>query len=499
MTRTRTALPFRFSAWLGSAIILLGGGVGAVGIPAQASVPAASSESSQPVYPSASPSDEEEDDESILIPTVTSQEGKFYLAVTDAAIDNVDSEKIMNEVRAAVDDQHAKILLGVDQKPNNLKGAGQLVRGMLLFGDTDALSDDWLEDRKTQGYVGAGWIVIGVMLPEKPGGEVEVSVDPGRNVSEVDPGSKQEIVDAGKEQFAAGNYTEGISAVALSSTQELDAPLDQKISLSIALGFLAVIALAIVFVALRSKRRKAQQVAIEQLGKDSERWENSIQRHLKKLRDSKMERIETTQNLSSSRAIGEVQSQREQALHEGPGTSEVHTDENSTEQLSPTQARALEQKAEELRLLSRAVEVSNSLTGGPRAALPIWNQIISKHQEGIELLVAFLDGSGTSQLEVSRAARTIIVTHTDELEQLRALTKEKSATQSALPLLQDFWVLRDELENVLASCLNEAASGPARLEPKLAAKIRGLLTNSEVQDDDPISVLRRFVPESRGN
>ncbi|MEG0214510.1 MAG: hypothetical protein RR679_16130, partial [Glutamicibacter sp.] len=124
--------------------VCLGLGLGAGSIPSLTSAQAAQLEapSPAPVYPSATPGGDSEDEGTVRIPSVSSQEGNFYLAVTDAALDDVDSERIMDQVRAAVDGQDAKILLGVDQEPNNLKGAGQLVRGMLMFGDSDALSDD---------------------------------------------------------------------------------------------------------------------------------------------------------------------------------------------------------------------------------------------------------------------------------------------------------------------------------------------------------------------
>ncbi|MCZ4149732.1 hypothetical protein BZG21_35605, partial [Escherichia coli] len=114
-------------ACLLAAVVL---GLGTATVPAHASAAATESEAPAPVYPSATPSDGAEDEGTVLIPSVTSQEGNFYLAVTDAALDDVDSERIMDQVRQAVGEQDAKILLGVDQEPNNLKGAAQLVRGM---------------------------------------------------------------------------------------------------------------------------------------------------------------------------------------------------------------------------------------------------------------------------------------------------------------------------------------------------------------------------------
>ena len=104
MTRTSLEKSLRRAVSVACTVALAGTlSLGAPSHPAQGAIQATTMQSSEPVYPSASPNSESEDEDTILIPSVTSQEGKMYLAVTDTAIDDVDSQKIMDAVREAVD------------------------------------------------------------------------------------------------------------------------------------------------------------------------------------------------------------------------------------------------------------------------------------------------------------------------------------------------------------------------------------------------------------
>jgi len=473
--------------------------LGLAGEPAQGALLVSSAESSEPVYPSASPSSESEDQDSILIPSVTSQEGKFYLAVSDAAIDDIDSQKIMDAVREAVDGQNAKILLGVDKKPNNLKGASQLVRGMLLFGDSDAMSDDWLENGKTKGYVGEGWIAIGVMLPETVGGETEVYVDPGRNVKETETGSKDRILEAGATDFAAGNYTSGISAVAVSATENLRTPMDKKIVISIVVGVLALIVAVIVFFALRQKRRLALKIAAQKRTNQAEGWESTIRQDLNALRRIPTNRFGVAEKYRSSRALQAIQLEKERVLAEQDGAENTLILSGDEPHISQAQAQRLEQEAEHLALLRRAVELSRALSGTQNNSVKSWNQIIEQHRGGLELLVQFLDLDGASQLEVSRGIRTALVTHTDALDQLRQRTKSSSDSVQAGELLEELWVLREELDSLIDSALTQSGKARVKLDAKLQAQLAAFLPAAGAKPNDPLSVLRAFAPESGKN
>ncbi|WP_349930598.1 hypothetical protein ABNP34_13780 [Glutamicibacter mishrai] len=469
-------------------------GLSAPSIPAQGATASTTAESSEPVYPSASPNSESEDDDTILIPSVTSQEGKMYLAVTDTAIDDVDSQKIMDAVREAVDGQNAKILLGVDKKPNNLKGASQLVRGMLMFGDSDALSDDWLENGKTKGYVGEGWIAVGVMLPESPDGEVEVFVDPGRNVRETETGSKDKILDAGTKHFEAGDYTAGISAVAISTTENLRAPLDKKIAMGIVFGVLLLIVAVLVFVGLRQKRRKEVQAAAKKRLKQAEGWEASIQKDLNALRRTPTTAVDTQASNRSTRTLKEIQVQRELALAENGAVGADVQDAIVEGNISEKQARQLEGQAEHLGLLRRAVELARSLSGTAGNSVKSWNQIIEQHRGGLQLLVQLIDHDGAAGLQVVPQIRTAIVTHTDALDQMHERAKAKPGLQAAAQLLEDLWVLRDELDSLIDLALSQAEAAQIKVDAKLEEQLFAFLPREGAKPNDPISVLRVFAP-----
>lgn len=495
MTRTSLEKSLRRAVSVACTVALAGTlSLGAPSHPAQGAIQGTTMQSSEPVYPSASPNSESEDDDTILIPSVTSQEGKMYLAVTDTAIDDVDSQKIMDTVREAVDGQNAKILLGVDKKPNNLKGASQLVRGMLMFGDSDALSDDWLENGKTKGYVGEGWIAVGVMLPESPDGEVEVFVDPGRNVRETETGSKDKILDAGTKHFEAGDYTAGISAVAISTTENLRAPLDKKIAMGIVFGVLLLIVAVLVFVGLRQKRRKDVQAAAKKRLKQAEGWEASIQKDLNALRRTPTTAVDTQASNRSTRTLKEIQVQRELALAENGAVGADVQDAIVEGNISEKQARQLEGQAEHLGLLRRAVELARSLSGTAGNSVKSWNQIIEQHRGGLQLLVQLIDHDGAAGLQVVPQIRTAIVTHTDALDQMHERAKAKPGLQAAAQLLEDLWVLRDELDSLIDLALSQAEAAQIKVDAKLEDQLFAFLPREGAKPNDPISVLRVFAP-----
>ncbi|MGP9529395.1 hypothetical protein [Glutamicibacter sp. AOP5-A2-18] len=493
MTRTSLEKSLRRAVSVACTVALAGTlSLGAPSHPAQGAIQATTMQSSEPVYPSASPNSESEDEDTILIPSVTSQEGKMYLAVTDTAIDDVDSQKIMDAVREAVDGQNAKILLGVDKKPNNLKGASQLVRGMLMFGDSDAMSDDWLENGKTKGYVGEGWIAVGVMLPESPDGEVEVFVDPGRNVRETETGSKDKILDAGTRYFEAGDYTAGISAVAISTTENLRAPLDKRIAMGIVFGVLLLIVAVLVFVGLRQKRRNDVQAAAKKRLKKAEVWESTIQQDLNALRRTPTTAVDARVSNRSAQTLKEIQAQRE--LAENGSVTEDMQGAIVEGKISEKQALRLEEQAEHLGLLRRAVELARSLSDTAGNSVKSWNQIIEQHRGGLQLLVQLIDHEGASGLQVVPQIRTAIVTHTDALDQLHERATSKPGPAEPAQLLEDLWVLRDELDSLIDLALSQAEAVQIKVDAKLEEQLFAFLPREGAKPNDPISVLRVFAP-----
>ncbi|MFJ2145613.1 hypothetical protein ACIOJF_09985 [Glutamicibacter sp. NPDC087831] len=499
MNRTRSfgpPVPGRIlcACLLASAVVL---GLGVANVPAQAAPAATESEAPAPVYPSATPNENSADDGTVLIPSVTSQEGNFYLAVTDAALDEVDSESIMDQVRQAVGEQDAKILLGVDQEPNNLKGAGQLVRGMLMFGDSDALSDDWLENGKTLGYVGEGWIAIGVMLPQKAGDPVEIAVDPGRDVHESAPGSRELILEAGHSEFAAGDYTGGITAVALATTQQLQAPPDRTLSKVIALGALAAAIAFLLAWAWRAKRRKAGQAAAADRIRQAELLESRIQQASNYLGRKPVPDLGLPGESRLAQVMAELERQR--AGSQLGARRAMDTDPGSQQQVQVSEAQLdqLRNREHELSLLRGAVQLAHAFAARPRDAREAWDRIFEYHRARLEDLALFLDLPGAGQLACAQAARTVIITHTDELQLLHTrLSRRSSGADTAPGILDRLWELRDELDGVLHDALAQAGQARLKIPHGLGESMESAQRKTDPMEDDPIAVLRNFAPGS---
>ncbi|MFD1377825.1 hypothetical protein ACFQ4U_16000 [Micrococcus antarcticus] len=473
----------------------LGLGLGVV--PAQAAADPTQPEATAPVYPSATPDDDSADEGTVLIPSVTSQEGNFYLAVTDAALDEVDSERIMDQVRQAVGEQDAKILLGVDQEPNNLKGAGQLVRGMLMFGDSDALSDDWLENGKTLGYVGEGWIAIGVMLPQEAGDPVEIAVDPGRDVRGTAPGSQQRILEAGQGEFAAGDYTAGITAVALATTQQLQAPPDRTLAKVIAVGALAAALAFLLAWAWLAKRRKARQAAAADRNKQAELLESRIQRASIYLDRHPVPDPGLAGESRLAQVMAELERQRAGSQQGALRALDTAPDSLQSQQVSEAQLAQLRDCEHELSMLRGAVQLAHAFTARPRDSRESWNRTFAYHRARLEDLALFLDLPGAGQLACAQAARTVIITHTDELQLLHTrLSCRSTGADTAPGILDRLWELRDELDGVLHDGLAQARQARLKIPHGLGESMEGAQRKTDPLEDDPITVLRNFAPGS---
>lgn len=475
----------------------LGLGLGLGVVPAQAAADPTQPEATAPVYPSATPDDDSADEGTVLIPSVTSQEGNFYLAVTDAALDEVDSERIMDQVRQAVGEQDAKILLGVDQEPNNLKGAGQLVRGMLMFGDSDALSDDWLENGKTLGYVGEGWIAIGVMLPQEAGDPVDIAVDPGRDVRETAPGSQQRILEAGQGEFAAGDYTAGITAVALATTQQLQAPPDRTLAKVIAVGALAAALAFLLAWAWRAKRRKARQAAAADRNKQAELLESRIQRASIYLDRHPVPDPGLAGESRLAQVMAELERQRAGSQQGALRALGMAPDSLQPQQVSEAQLAQLRDREHELSMLRGAVQLAHAFTARPRDSRESWNRTFAYHRARLEDLALFLDLPGAGQLACAQAARTAIITHTDELQLLRTrVGRRGTGAEDAPGILERLWELRDELDSVLRDVLGQAGQARLKVPQGLGERMAGKQPAADALENDPIAVLRNFLPGS---
>ncbi|MDR4534259.1 hypothetical protein [Glutamicibacter sp. PS] len=167
---------------------------------------AAQTDAAEPVFPTAPSTDERDDAQAITFPDVVQQSEHVYLAVGDR-VDSVDAAGLVQRFERQAASRDVRILLGVDTHPTRLKGAAQLVRAMLMFGSTDALADDWVENGKRLGYVGKDWVVIGVLLPQQGTGTPEVDVQYGRNLTH-GAAARQQVVLQISEWFTEQQRTE---------------------------------------------------------------------------------------------------------------------------------------------------------------------------------------------------------------------------------------------------------------------------------------------------
>lgn len=451
-----------------------------------------------PVYPSAEPDTGESDAGTIRIPSVSAQEEHLYLAVSDAAQDDIDTAAIIEATRDAVGAQEANILIGVEQEPTNLKGAGQLVRGLLLFGDSDALADDWLENAKTLGYVGEGWIVVGIMLPEEPGTGVEVSVDPGRDIREAQPGSTRNILQAGRAEFAAGDYTAGIAAVAVATTEHLQAPPDRTAVKIIALSVLGAMLLAAAAYAVRAKRRRAAHKAAAARTARVAELEQDLRKQLKQLEQRPVPQVQLDGAGRSARVAADIEHQRRNALPEAAAylASAPSRDASGTaseEQLA--QHLAWDNK---LALLGRAVELARDCASPTMQNTEAWQLAFTHHRARLQDLAAFLDLPGAAELGCAPALRQMIVAHTDALDELHGRAGSRAlGGAEPLRLLDELWMLRDELDTRLGEALHEAAKERVKLPAGLAGKMQDPLERSTVDYRDPFTVFRAASAESK--
>lgn len=488
MTRTR-----RFAASAAGSLLFAGLLLSAVGAaPGESPDP-----SPAPVYPSAQPGTGDSDAGTIRIPSVSAQEERLYLAVSDAARDEIDTAAIIDATRDAVAAQEADILIGIAQEPTNLKGAGQLVRGLLLFGDSDALAEDWLENGKTLGYVGEGWIVVGIMLPEDPADEVEVFVDPGRDISEAEPGSSQEILVAGETAFKAADYTAGITEVALATTQQLQAPPDRTLAKVIAVGVLAVAIVFMLVWAWRAKRRKARKAAAAERLKQEELLESRIRQASRFLGRTPVPDLGLPEQGRVARVMSELEKQRAGTQRGAQHAQDLEPGIADQEQVSEKQLADLRRREQELALLRGAVQLAHGFATRPRDARQAWDRIFDYHRARLEDLALFLDLPGAGQLGCPQAARTVIITHTDELQLLRTrVGRRNTGAEDAPGILERLWELRDELDGVLRDALAQAGQQRLKVPQGLGERMAGRQPAADALENDPIAVLRNFLPGS---
>lgn len=415
---------------------------------------------SQPVYPTTRSSAPAKDNESVLIPLISAQEENFYLAVSDAAQSSVDQQAILDQVRESMGATHAKILVGVDKKPNNLKGAAQLVRGLLLFGDGDALSDDWLEHGKERGYVGNGWIVVGVMLPERDGAPTEVFVDPGRNVRPKADGATERIQRAGQQYFDSQKYTQGIIEVSKASATELRAP---KKAMYLSLqgwGVLALVALAAVIVVFIMHQRLRRAHAATKRAQRGQMLVDLLRQRALRLEKYRAPLPVAEPNGPSGRASEAINAVIPSLNARALLLAQNYQDGGA---LSIEELARMETSFADQELLIGATKVLNRLLEAKRGQSSDWNAIVLTHRERLEDTAQFINLDCVSQLDCLPQLRTLMIEHTNRLDRIQTWVQASGAPeQSPVQVLDELWRMRTELQENLSVAITQARD--ARLE-----------------------------------
>ncbi|WP_404287292.1 hypothetical protein [Glutamicibacter arilaitensis] len=442
---------------------------------------------SEPVYPTVQSSAPAEDEEPVLIPRVTAQQENFYLAVSDAAQNSVNTQEILAQVRESMDLSNAKILVGVDKEPNNLAGASQLVRGLLLFGDSDALSDDWLENGKELGYVGKGWIVVGVMLPEDPSAPTEVSVDPGRNVTPVGSGAEERVQGAGRQQFESQNYTQGIIEVARASATELKAPRDSTTTKIIGFGLLGLIVVGTIIATFIVRHRKARAAAATARSKRGDMLVELLRQRALRLdshgapHDAGLAEGPSTQaSAAISTAIPPLNARARQL-------AEQYQDGGP---LDAGRLATMESTFADQEVLVEGIKVLNTLLGSKFKNKDDWNAIVLTHRERLEDTAQFLNIPSAGQLECVPRLRTLIIEHTNRLDEVRQWTggsrqREKTTAQ----VLDELWLMRQELQREQSTAVQQARAANLKLVDSLRERMLG--ASAAKVYSDPLSAVNR--------
>lgn len=408
-----------------------------------------------PVYPSAqatAPAPEEQ--APVRIPRISAQQENFYLAVSDAAAGSINNQQVLDALRPVLAESNSKILIGVDREPNNLSGAKQLVRGLLLFGDSDALSDDWIENGQSKGYVGKGWIVVGVMLPEKPGDPVEIAVEPGRNVRAAVPAAATRVQGAGAQEFSAQNYTGGLIAVASATATGYSSPKDLSQLKYWALGVLGILAIALLIGLWAARYRKRRAGAAAQRMSEAEGLCAKIRQQAPRLRKLQLPQLPLDPAGPSAIAFTQI---RAVASEVNAHAQELASGYGLDEPIERAQLAALRSALTAQQALVRAIEHFNALLGSKARNELGWTRIVDTHRERLQDTAQFLDTPGASGLNIAPRLRAMLIEHTNALERAREWIRTRK-TRTSAAMLDELWALRRALQDEQRTALEQAAA-----------------------------------------
>lgn len=387
-----------------------------------------------PVYPSATsvPKDREG---TITLPGLSGESEQFQFALKDSASSLIDTQTVMDAADELLAGTGLKLAVAVDQEPVSVSSVGQLIRGMLLFGPIDALSEDWLEHGKTRGYVGEDWVVIGIILPESGHGEVQVGVDLGPNVkSGLD---ESRLAAAGAAQFASGQHTEGVIKTIESVLLGVDRTVDYAKYVLLGLGVLITAIAGIVIIKTMNRRRRNWQksrreqtlAAAEQIGSLAERIERIGQP------------LQVFGNpVSEARAWLDTQAPALVARARAAAGLAAGTTSTAPRASVVGYAAKLQDLCEvldELDSWRRADQLKRSL-----------RLVQTHHREQLAAIPQLLDDS-RGRIENAQALRELVVEHTDSLEALNIST----ASAADGGVFEQLWVMRRELDMELERAL----------------------------------------------
>lgn len=394
--------------------------------PADAATDAATGEPT-PAYPTAS-SVPEDTEGQLILPGLSDETENFQFAVKESAAELIDTAAVMAAAAELLEGTGLKLAVAVDQEPASVSSAGQLIRGMLLFGPIDALSDDWLENGKTRGYVGKDWVVIGIILPEAGQGKARVGVDLGRNVkleSEVEPSA---LVSTGVAALSTGNATEGVITTIESVVSGVERSADYTGYALAALAVLVVLAGIIAIAKVIKKRRLARDAQTQRANARIGAYAHKIERlGYRPLAVSSTGPAGAALDWLAQRGPQVVA----RALAEAP---------NST---SPRRAQAGEY-ADIVQKIFQTLEELESWRR-PAKQRESFRIVQEHHREQLEAIPPLLQQDTSGRIKNAATLRRLAVEHTDALDALRALNTAP-AKESAAQLLDRHWQLRAELD-----------------------------------------------------
>lgn len=396
----------------------------------------------------------------ITVPGREAESEHLFLAVIEEAVPLVDAQAIIGAVEAADIGSGERILLGVDREPSSMKSPEQLIRGMLLFGESDALSDDWVQNGKTRGYLGKGWIAIGVILPATEGGQVRVAVEAGRNITVDADGGTAAIAQAGAEAFARGDYTRGLSELAVAAGTSMHAPFNILPWLA---GTGAALAVLAVVLLLRRRAAAAQTARRQQAAKLIAELEHTAERALKR-----------AAALPPIPGDG-ILARRTGALLTGL-EARVATDLALTRSTAPENAATVEKDdvaalalaCGNLENIRGALNALEQLLGGGSSRLLLERQI-AVHRGRLQEMATGLDTGNARALPEAKPLLSLVIEHTLALDALSG-----SAAQPGGPGPEP-WDRLEELRQELEAALGDFVPAARRAGIKLPAELTELL------------------------